>query len=90
MNILQSKSTAWIGLALIVVVIVLSVLNRMPWWAFIAEFFCFMGIFAHMASLYLRRMSIVASHKLEICAFVLIILAVVAFVVEYIFLNLEF
>lgn len=90
MNYLQSKATAWIALALIVGVIVLSMLHKMPWWAFIAEFFCFIGIFAHIASLYLQKMNRYASRKLDVCALVSMALAVIGFIVEYIILNMEF
>lgn len=86
-NLKQSKPTAWVAMALVVVSIVLCFLLHTPWWGFISIFFCFLGVFAHLASLYLKKMSAIASAKLETCAFVCIILAVIGFIVEYIYSN---
>lgn len=84
----ESKLTAWIGLLLVVVLIVLSFLLHTPWWGFIAIFFCFLGIFSHLAALYLKKMSAAASGKLETVALVCIIIAVIGFIAEYIYSNL--
>lgn len=86
-KLIESKVTAWVAMVLVVVLIVISFLLGTPWWGFIAEFFCFLGVFSHLASLYLRRMSPAAGQKLETCALVCIILAVIGFIVEYIIYN---
>ena len=82
-KLLESKVTAWIAMLLVVALVVLSFLLHTPWWGFIGIFFCFLGVFAHLSSLYLRRMSRSAGRKLETTALICIILAVVALVVEY-------
>lgn len=83
-KLIESKIVAWAAMILIAVVVVLSVALRTPWYGLADEFFCFMGVFAHLASLYLKRMSAQASRKLDACALVCIALSLVAFLVEYI------
>lgn len=87
MKLIESKLVAWVALLLVMALIVMAMLLGTPWWGFIAIFFCFLSVFAHLASLYLRKMSKPASSKLELCALVLIILSVIGFVVEYIVYN---
>lgn len=82
-SLLESKVTAWVAMALAVVLIVFCFLLHTPWWGFIAIFFCFLGIFSHLASLYLRKMSPAAGRKLETAALVFIILSVIGLIVEY-------
>jgi len=86
-KLVESKATAWFAMLLAVSLVVMSFLLRTPWWGFIAVFFCFIAVFSHLAALYLRRMSQVAARKLETCALVCIILAVVGFIAESIVLN---
>lgn len=87
MKLIESKIVAWVALALVMALIVMAMLLGTPWWGFIAIFFCFLGTFAHLASLYLRKMSRAASSKLELCALILIILSIIGFIVEYIVYN---
>ncbi|MDE6006859.1 MAG: hypothetical protein K2G67_04840 [Muribaculaceae bacterium] len=87
MKLIESKLVAWFALLLVIALVVMAMLLGTPWWGFIAIFFCFLGIFAHLASLYLRKMSKVASAKLEQCALVLIILSIIGFIAEYIIYN---
>lgn len=89
MNLIESKLTAWVAFVLVVVLIILSFLAHTPWWGFIAIFFAFIAIFAHLAALYLRKMSVAASRKLETCAFICGLLAVVGMIVIYIVSNLQ-
>lgn len=89
-KLIESKVTAWVAMALVVALIVLSFLLGTPWWGFIAEFFCFIAVFSHLASLYLRRMSPAAGRKLDTCALVCIIIAVIGFIAEYIVFNVDF
>lgn len=84
MKLKESKLVAWIAMLLVVVLIVLAMLMQGPWWSMIAIFFCFIGVFSHLASLYLKRMSPPAANKLETCAFISMLLAVVGFIAEYI------
>lgn len=85
-NLMKSKATAWMAMALVVVMIVLCFMLHTPWYGFISVFFCFLAVFSHLASLYLVRMSRVAARKLEVAAMVCIILAIIGFIAEYIWL----
>lgn len=87
-KLVESKITAWIAILLSVALIVLSFLLHTPWWGFIAIFFCFIATFAHLASLYLKSMSVPAARKLETAALVCIILAVIGFIAEYLVFNI--
>lgn len=89
-KLVESKITAWVALVLVVALIVISFLLGTPWWGFIAVFFCFLAVFSHLAALYLRRMSAAASRKLETCALVCIIIAVLGFIAEYVIYNFDF
>lgn len=84
MRLLESKIAAWTAMILVTAMVVMSVALHTPWYGFIAVFFFFIGVFSHLAAIYLRKMSIRASNKLEKCAFIAIILAVLAFIIEYI------
>lgn len=82
-KLIESKAVAWIAMTLVAAMVVISVLLRTPWYGLIAEFFCFLGVFSHLASLYLSRMSVSAGRKLETVALVCLLLAIIGFVVEY-------
>lgn len=88
MRLIESKATAWTAMVIVIAMVVLSMFLKTPWYGLIAEFFCFVGVFAHLASLYLNRMSQAAGRKLETCALVFIILSLVAFVTEYVVFSL--
>lgn len=90
MKLIESKATAWGALILTLALVVLTALSASPWWGYIAEFFLFMGVFAHIASLYLRKMSAPASRQLDIISLICIILAILGFIAEYIIANTEF
>lgn len=89
MRLIESKIAAWSALILVVALIVMSMMLHTPWWGFIAIFFAFLAIFSHLASLYLRKMSIHASNMLEKIAFVLIILAVIGLIAVYFISNAQ-
>ena len=88
-HIFRSKITAWAAILLTVALIVICFILNFPWWGFIGLFFLFLACFTHLVSLYLGKINAMVGNKLERCSFVCIILAIVAFIVEYIFFNLE-
>lgn len=90
MKLIESRCVAWLGLLLTIILVVLTAIDHTPWWGYIAEFFLFIAMFSHLASLYLRRMSPPASRQLEWCALISIILGVVGFIIEYILFNLQY
>lgn len=84
-NILESKLAAWVGLlAVIVITVAAFPLFRGYWWSFSVLFFAFMSVFSQLASLYMWKFSPIAGKKLRMCAFVMAILAVVAFIAVFI------
>ena len=86
-KILESKITAWLAMVLVVVLIVMAFVMHTPWWGFIAIFFLFLAVFSHIASLYLRKINRIIGRKLDNCALVCIILAVIGFITEYFLFN---
>lgn len=89
MKLMESKATAWVAMVMVVAMVVLSMLLRTPWYGLIAEFLCFLGVFSHLSSLYLRKMSYPASRKLDTFALVFILLSLAAFLVEYIIYTIS-
>lgn len=83
-GILKSKWTAWAGLIISLVVIVLSFSLEDPWWSVIDIFFIFLAAFLHLNALYITKFNSFAARKLERIAFWCVVLSLVAFVGEYI------
>lgn len=88
-NPLQSTFVAWIALAIVVIVIVTTFEYRQAWWSFFDLFFAFMMVFCQLISLYIKRFNPYAGKKLQVIAFIFLILAVIAFIVEYIFYQIQ-
>lgn len=88
-KLIESKLTAWFAMLLVLAMIVLSFLLHTPWWGFIAIFFCFLAVFSHLASIYLKKMSRTAARKLETTALVCIIIAVIGFITEYVIFIIQ-
>lgn len=86
-KLLKSRITSWCAMILTVALIVLAFVAHSPWWGFIAIFFLFIAVFMHLMSLYLGKISAAIGRKLDFCALICIILAVIGFIVEYIFFN---
>lgn len=82
-KILHSKLVAWIGFVIVVVATCVTFKTLKPyWWAFAADFFAFMTVFCHLASIYLCRISQTAGDKLQRCAAVFGVVAVVSIIAE--------
>lgn len=85
-NLRTSKGVAWAAFAIVVAAVVCAVC--MPgfkhfWWQTFDIFFAFMMVFCHLAALYLYKMSLDASKKLDFLALIFGILAVIAFIVIF-------
>lgn len=90
-KILQSKAAAWGALLLVVVLLILTFsMRKVAWWMFADIFFFFMAVFSHMMALTIARLNSVASRKLDVVAMWMLILAVVAFIVEFIIFQIAF
>lgn len=89
-QIIKSKAIAWSAMVLTILLIVLAFISHSPWWGFIAIFFLFLGVFAHIVSLYFYNFNRTVGRKLDVCAFVCIILAVLGFIAEYVIFNVKF
>lgn len=86
-SVMKSKGMAWAAMILVVALVVILCVMHTPWWGFIAVFFAFIGVFSHLASLYVAKMSRPAANTLENVAFVCILLGVVGILIEYIVTN---
>lgn len=84
MKILESKGAAVGGVALVVIVIVLTFGLRPAWWTFIDLFFLFMMAFSHMAAVFLGGYNRRAGKKLDSVAAVFGVLWIVALIGEFI------
>lgn len=74
------KSSAWLGLLLIAAVTIIMMVYHIVWWAFFPVFFIFMEAFCELASVYLKKISPLASEKLQTCAFVFGVLTVLGII----------
>lgn len=84
-RILQSRAVAWFALIVVVLAIIFTFSLRPVWWAFFDEFFAFMMVFCQLVAVYsLPKMPFVAK-KLQIIAAWCLILAVLSFIIEFIF-----
>lgn len=83
-NPLQSVFLAWIALAIVVLVIVITFQYRQAWWSFIDLFFAFMMVFCQLAGLYIGRFNKFAGRRLQTIAAVCLGLMILAFIGEYI------
>lgn len=89
-NPLQSKFVAWIALAIVVIVIVTTFEFRQAWWDFFDLFFAFMMVFCQLVSLYIGKFNPYAAKKLQNFAFYFLILAVLAFIAEYVIYFVQY
>lgn len=83
-NPLDSTLLAWIAMVIVVVVIITTFQYRQAWWSFIDLFFAFMMVFCQLAGLYISRFNLYAGRKLRSFAAIFLVLAVLAFIGEYI------
>lgn len=85
-SLLQNKILCWVALLLTVIYMVITFTCKamLGWWSFCDVFFIFMAIFAHLCALYLSRLNPYASRTLDLFAFILLLLFVVAFIVEWV------
>lgn len=84
--ILKSKIAGWCAMGLMIVVTVLCVTLpgvKQYWWELTDVFFAFMMVFCHLAALYLEKLSVRASKRLDTIAMVFGILAIVALICIY-------
>ena len=83
-NPLQSTVVAWISLAIVVGVIVITFQYRQAWWSFIDLFFAFMMVFCQLAGLYIKRFNPYAGKTLQTISAICLVLMIIAFIGEYV------
>lgn len=83
-KLLKSKIAAWLAFALVILILCLTFRVRLAWWAFFDVFFLFMASFCHLAAVMLSAINGVVSRKLDKCAFWALVLAVIAFIGEWV------
>ena len=84
-KLLQSKIAAWFALIIIILVIIFTFSLRAVWWAFFDEFFAFMAVFCQLTAVYSFTKLPFVAKKLQIIAAWCLGLAILSFIVEYIF-----
>lgn len=89
-GLLKSKAAALAALIIVIIVIVATFQLRAGWWCFFDIFFAFMMVFSHLAALFLGNFSPQAGKILDKTAFVCLVLAIVAFIAEFIAWQLLF
>ena len=89
-NIFNSKLTAWLAFALVIVLLVATYQMRTVWWAFIDVFFAFMASFVNLVSVTVRHINPIVSRKLNIWTLVFGVLFVLTFIGEWIAFNYTF
>lgn len=83
-SLLRSKIVAWLALLIVVAVIIITFEFRTAWWGFIDVFFAFMMVFSQLVALYIGGFNPYAAKKLQSFAAIFLILAILAFVGEFI------
>lgn len=84
-NFIKSKGVAWGAFLLIIIIIALTFTYRKPaWWMFIDVFFAFMAAFCNLMSLYIRKLNVTASNRLNTAAMVMVVLTLLALIGEWI------
>lgn len=86
-KILQSSVFSWIALILVIILLCLTFRMRTAWWAFIDIFFAFMMVFLHLMSVYLGRKLSGIGKQLDVVSFIMGVLMVISFIVEWILFN---
>lgn len=81
---MSSKATAWGGLLLTLVIILLTFSLRTVWWCFFDIFFLFMMTFLHLVAVYVGRLNRHSAIALDRIAFWCGILFVVSLIAEFI------
>ena len=82
--IMKSKAAAWAAFVVIVILMAITFGLRPVWWTFADMFFAFMMVFCHLMAVYLVKLNIHSSRKLDFMALVFGILTIVALIAEYV------
>lgn len=80
---LESKLIGWLFMLLAVCNIVMAMVHHAVWYDYIPLFFLFLFAFSLLASIYLKKMSRVASSKLLKCSYWCVAIAVATCVAQY-------
>lgn len=86
-KIIDSKAASWIVLILIILILILTFSSHLAWWTYIDIFCAFMMAFFHLMAVYLKK-AVAISRTLDLWALMFCIMAIVAFIVEYIILHI--
>lgn len=87
-KILSSKPLALIILILVIIMLITRFSPVNAWWAYIDIFFFFMMAFDHLVALLLRSHNAISARQLDKVALVCGILGIVAFIGEWVALNI--
>lgn len=77
------KLSAWTGLIMVILFLIGTFKWRLSWWMFIDVFFWFMAAFACLVALYFSKANPAVAQKLNNISWVCVMLAIIAFGVEW-------
>lgn len=84
----RTKLFAWLAFALVLIMICMTFTLRVQWWQFIDIFFAFMAAFINLVAVTVRRINPIVSKKLDFFSALFCILFILAFIGEWIALNI--
>lgn len=87
-KILKSKICAWLAFALMIVILGFSFRLRQEWWMFFDIFFAFMMTFCHLVAVYVNKLNLIVSERLDLLALIFGICTVLSMIVEYILFTI--
>lgn len=82
---LNSKGAAWCAFFIIIIALIFTFSVRTVWWSFFDIFFAYMATFFHLIAIYAKPRLYAIGRQMELVAAVFFILAIIAFIIEFIF-----
>ncbi|MDE6769307.1 MAG: hypothetical protein K2J78_06250 [Muribaculaceae bacterium] len=77
----KTKSSCIISLVIILALVISLMIQRAPWWVFVAFFFGYMSVFSNLMALLIASRNTYAERTLIKCAYIFGILAVISIIV---------
>lgn len=77
----KTKSSCIISLVIILALVISLMIQRAPWWVFIAFFFGYMSVFSNLMALLIGQRNPYAERTLTKCAYIFGILSVIAIII---------
>lgn len=81
-GLVKSRITAWLALAIVIALLVLTFNMRGAWWEYIDIFFAFLMTFTHLLAVYFQKLTGI-SRQLDMTALVCGLLMIISLIVEF-------